>query len=756
MRRPNTRRHVRLAIGMIALLGCVFSAAIQAQELHAAIPAHVNDDDTARVIRDLAIRTLPVYEDKDSLRYLANLSALQLASGNYKAAADTRQTLRDRRRKLDANQPPGRTAVFDVMARAMALTATESLPLDQAYERAFAEIASGLSDRDAFALASWLALPVSEYHAGLRAALEKLGGRSRISVGESIDLVRRYVAYEAYSLSNRLIPALAAADQARRYDIEDGIVLARRGNTELTALRLVPRNRPGPLPTLLQVTLPGDTEARNEAAAAAAHGYAAVVVRLLPVERADGKRDEPLPFQSADWQVRSALAWLADQPWQDGRIGMIGSRYSGFTAWSAARSSPQKLTAIATLDPMAPGIDFPGQGRIMHNAAYRWALSLAGVDTPLDLDRRWYESRRPYRDLERMGPARSLAFHRWLDHPSYDGYWQKMIPYGEEFAKVAVPVLTVSGYYAPGQPAALYYFDQHRRHRSDADHTLLLGPYDGELIQGWPRSPLGGITLPSSALIDLRELRYRWLDAVFNKTARPAPLEPGVVFMPVGADNWRHAASLDAMSPNRQRLYLDNGGRPFRLTSTEPKKDQRFEQRIRFDERGDAETAAATADDTVIVTDRVAAPHSLVYIGDPIEKPLELSGPISGVLDFESNRMDFDFNLRLYAQQPGGDYVQLCSPYELRASYAADRSQRQLFKAGVRQQLAFSSERLGSLRLPAGSRIVLALGINKRADRQLNMGSGHDIKRESPADGGTSMRIRWYGSSYVDLPLSGG
>ena len=48
---------------------------------------------------DLAARLIPVYQDSDPERYLANLSALQMAAGEYAAADISRQSLRERRRK---------------------------------------------------------------------------------------------------------------------------------------------------------------------------------------------------------------------------------------------------------------------------------------------------------------------------------------------------------------------------------------------------------------------------------------------------------------------------------------------------------------------------------------------------------------------------------------------------------------------------------------------------------------------------------
>jgi hypothetical protein len=97
--------------------------------------------------------------------------------------------------------------------------------------------------------------------------------------------------------------------------------------------------------------------------------------------------------------------------------------------------------------------------------------------------------------------------------------------------------------------------------------------------------------------------------------------------------------------------------------------------------------------------------------------------------------------------------VRLTDPYEFRASYAKDRSRRRLLSAGVRQQLQFKSERLTGRRLPAGSRVVLVLGTVKRSDRQINYGTGNDVSEESLDDATVPLRVRWYNTSFIELPV---
>src|SRR3546814_10905289 len=71
-----------------------------------------------------------------------------------------------------------------------------------------------------------------------------------------------------------------------------------------------------------------------------------------------------VPFRYDGVDADAVIRWIARQPWSDGRVGMYGSDYAGFAAWAATKSLPKALKAIATVDPMAPGISFPMEGHI--------------------------------------------------------------------------------------------------------------------------------------------------------------------------------------------------------------------------------------------------------------------------------------------------------------------------------------------------------------------------------------------------------
>src|SRR5258708_22107356 len=164
------------------------------------------------IMRDWAARFVPVYEELDADRYLANLSVRQMAVLDYTAADGSRLSLRDRRRGTEAGLPVGRGIIYDMYARARAMEAENRSSFADNFATSFREMLSGLDDQDAYTVIRWLETPLPELRNGLQAALDGLRGKDRIDQAEAVELIRSYVSFEAYRTFNPLIAALGAED----------------------------------------------------------------------------------------------------------------------------------------------------------------------------------------------------------------------------------------------------------------------------------------------------------------------------------------------------------------------------------------------------------------------------------------------------------------------------------------------------------------------------------------------------------------
>jgi len=719
-------------------------------------PATPSDPKTGAIMSDLAARLIPVYQDPDPERYLANLSALQMAHGDYAAADISRQSLRERRRKSDFGSPIGRSLVYDMYAHAKALETQNRMTFAEAFTGTFRDSIRRLSDQDAYTVARWLGASPAAYQEALQRSFDQQRARDSIDQADAVELIWKYVAYDAYRTFGPLAVLLNAEDDHRRYTVNDEILIQTPDGASISAVVIRPNSPDSPLPTLLEFRF---DDSQNSAKDCAAHGYVGVVAYVRGRQKSSAGFT---PFQHDGDDARAVINWIAKQAWSDGRVGMYGEGYSALTPWAAAKRLPPALKAIATAASTVPGINFPMEGSIFQNAGYSWSLQMAGTG-PLEnsaddsakwraLDQKWYRSGRRYRDLGRLYGEHNPIFIRWLNHPSYDRFWQKMLPYREQFAKVSIPVLTMTGYFAVNEPGDLYNFTQHHRYNPHADDSLIIGPYDDSMMQLGSATSLHGYQVDPAALVDFRELRFQWFDHVFKGASMPSLLEGSVNYQVMGANEWQHASSLDAMADSSVRYYLDGvaAGANHRLTQHKKTNDAFIQQTVGFADRTDA----AWTPSTDFITRSLAPRHGTIFISEPLTKPMEFNGVFSGRLDFTVNKMDVDLSVAFYELLADGDYVRLFSPtFEFRASYARDRAHRHLLKAGERQELAFKSERMTSRQLKAGSRLVMVLGIGKRPDREINYGTGGDVSEESIADGKVPLRIRWYSDSYIDIPV---
>lgn len=786
---------MRRALGIVlSILLLPRLAAAQGVEFRA--PASVYDAATPAAMRDLASRIIPVYRSDDREQYLANMSALQLAAGSFEPAYSARLELQRLRGGTPRRPPSDPALVYDLYAHAKSLQAQYRLAFPQAFDLAFWETIPVFDNLDGYRVESWLKAPPADYAAALQASFDRLRGRARISQREALALIWQYVAFDAYRSFGPIAPGLISLDEDRRYVIQDDVVIDAPRHGKVLALLVRPRSSSGLLTTLLQYRIaPGG---HDEAIEAAAYGFASLVA-FTPRTRVGRHAWQVIPFEGEGERAGAVIGWIAKQPWSDAQIGMYGDGYSGFVAWAVAKRLPPQLKAIATSDAMAPGVNFPMEGGIGSNAAYCWLQrieaereeSAANADVGTDsaarqagedaiapdattvqdsagasapargtadwcraLGAKWYASGKPFRDLPRLAGLPSTIFRKWLEHPAYDEYWSRLVPSSQELARLDIPVLSMTGYYSPGEAGALFYFLQHHAHDPHANQILLAGPYDrAEMRDGSAREVVQGYRTDPAAVIDLRDTQLRWFAYLFLNGKKPALLADHVNLEVMGANAWEHAGALDALAKDRVRLYLaaePHAGSGL-LTPREPTGRAAVQLTVNLAKRqGSAEAAPAS-----LMTASVPVENGFAFVSGPLPEGLEITGRFSGRLRVRTNRRDLDLTLALYELLPDGNYFHLFAPVEeFRASYLRDPRFRRLLTPGAPEWLAFTSRRITAVRVDSGARLVMVLRVSKRPDHEINYGSGRAVSGESIASGRTPLRLDLLRGSYLDLGLT--
>ena len=141
-----------------------------------------------------------------------------------------------------------------------------------------------------------------------------------------------------------------------------------------------------------------------------------------------------------------------------------------------------------------------------------------------------------------------------------------------------------------------------------------------------------------------------------------------------------------------------------------------------------------------------------LFVSEPFVAPVTLSGLFSARLHAVLNKKDMDIAMALYEITPSGEFFHLSWTVQ-RASFAKDMTKRELLVPNVRQIIPLDNTHLVSRQLSKGSRLLVALTINRSPDYQINYGTGKDVSTESIADANEPLVVQWLGESTVTIPI---
>ena len=177
----------------------------------------------------------------------------------------------------------------------------------------------------------------------------------------------------------------------------------------------------------------------------AGHGYAGVRVDLRGTGDSDGiLLDEYLPQEQDD--ALEVIAWLAEQPWCSGAVGMIGISWGGFNGLQVAARRPPALKAVITMcasdDRYSDDVHYAG-GCVLAVDMLQWAATMltlcAQPPDPAAVGDGWRATW-----LERMERTPPYI-EAWLGHQRRDDYWRQG-SVCEDYAEIEAPVYAVGGW----------------------------------------------------------------------------------------------------------------------------------------------------------------------------------------------------------------------------------------------------------------------------------------------------------------------
>jgi putative CocE/NonD family hydrolase len=518
-----------------------------------------------------------------------------------------------------------------------------------------------------------------------------------------------------------------------------------------------------PQPTALQFTIYAQPQVDAQRMEYAAdRGYVAVTAYSR------GKGDSPdaiAPYEFDGQDAAGVIDWIARQPWSNGQVGMYGGSYNGFTQWAATKWMPRALKTIVPWVAQNPGDGLPMQNNVFLLVNYPWVyyvtdnklLDDAAYTDPRfkALNDRWYASGVSYRNVDTIAGRSNPWLRKWLDHPSDDAYWQAMLPYKQEFARIDIPVLAITGYYDDGQVSALNFIRDLYAYNPRANGYVVIGPWDHLGTQHAHKDDvLRGYRIDPAGQIDTPKLTFDWFDYVMRGGPKPALLADRINYEVMGANRWAHAPSLDAMSAKTVTFYLSAtsaGGRYRLLSRRKPAKLALLRELVDFADRESTHDNDTYPDP--IVGKKPDLSRGFAFGTPPLPRAMTLSGSFSGTVRATVNKRDLDFGAVLYQIQSDGQLFEL-SYFIGRASYARDMSERELLTPGRVTSIPFSGSYVASRFLAKGSRLLLTLDVNKNAFAEIDYGTGAEVADEDIKDAKEPLQVSWLTDSFVRVPLS--
>lgn len=353
---------------------------------------------------------------------------------------------------------------------------------------------------------------------------------------------------------------------------------------------------------------------------------------------------------------RATVDWLARHPWFDGNLGMWGASYLGQAQWAVARDAPACLKAIVPtitasnfanlLFPDGVLGDFPlVYATAMAVAADPKANTLTMLlkANPASMGRVMTPAYRhtPPIEADAVAAGAPIPYYRdWLAHPPPDGPFWPSVNHDVALSQVTAPAHIITGWYDFCARGALADFAALRA-AGRAPH-LTIGP--------WSHDPMAPIASVAMGL--------NWFDAHLKGDGSRLRKKPVRVHV-MGVKDWRE---FDEWPPSSRetRYYL----RSNRALSPDGPEPVSLPDQYCYDpaDPTPADGAGALFAPLRPVDNRKleSRPDVLTFTTTPLDRDVEVIGPVRLELFVRSSLAYTDFFGRLCDVHPNGRSINLC------------------------------------------------------------------------------------------------
>jgi hypothetical protein len=427
-------------------------------------------------------------------------------------------------------------------------------------------------------------------------------------------------------------------------------------------------------------------------------GYAVIVQDVRGRYASAG---EFRPYENEGRDGFDTIEWAASQPWSNGAVGTFGLSYPGAVQWLAAVENPPHLKA------MVPAMTFSTP----QNFFYAWGLwdmswmewiwdniapdvrvkkNLPGPKTYKEAIAAWEKAGPKMLNelpLDQLEELRGIApyYYDWLSHPPEDPWWN-WCELEDKYGRVHAAVLNLSAWYDDnyGPEGATTNFVgllKARQGEKEPRTHLLLGPWVHG-VDNTAKAKSGDRTFGPAAVIDYDEVVLRWMDHYVRGTANGVEKEKPVRYFAMGDDQWRQADSWPPTATGTAYFLTMNSDAKGSLSAKPPDARAKAFSFV----SNPAQPVTNPYDSSGAHDYRALAKRSdvLTFDTSPLEKDVEVSGPIEATVYLSCDCKDTDLYVRLLDVAPDGTAFNVMSPGldVMRASYRDLKRGRQLLSPG--------------------------------------------------------------------------
>jgi putative CocE/NonD family hydrolase len=481
------------------------------------------------------------------------------------------------------------------------------------------------------------------------------------------------------------------------------------------------------------------------------HGFVFALVDVRGRGNSEGVFN---PFANDHDDGYDVVGWLADQDWSDGQVTMWGGSYAGFNQWATASRHPKNLVTIVPVASPYVGVDFPMGKNIRYSYDIQWLTLTSGATGNGNLfgsSAYWnhvyyqrYSSHQPFAQLDQIAGNPSKVFQQWISHPSVDAFWTGYNPSASQYARMEMPILSITGHHDGDQPGALAHYRHHMAaatRRGRKNHYLILGPWDHSGTRT-PRQKFGGYDFGEASLLDMNDLHRQWYEWTMKSGDQPEFLKDQVAYYVVGPNEWRYAPDLESIADETLSLYLDSSGNANDVFSSGSLRDKPVStsavDRYRYDplDTSFGKLELNSSDDYLLDQTWALNMKGLIYHSSPLDEAVTLAGQMRLEVWMAIDQPDTDFSVSIYEIRSDGTSIFLGSDL-LRARYRNSAERPEAVPLNQPQLYVFDAFQWNAQEINAGSRLRLQLTSPNSIYLEKNYNSGGDVSLETADDART-------------------